>query len=122
MQHSCNLCQVVFESNSRVRKFCSSSCAAKSNNKLKIRFSVCLFCNSKIKYKNKYCSNFCQGQQRTKKKIVLNIASEKTCKNYLLSKNGRVCEICKNHLWNNNPIPIELDHIDGNHKNNNLEN
>ena len=32
------------------------------------------------------------------------------------------CEICLLKEWNNLPIPIELDHIDGNHLNNNLSN
>ena len=32
------------------------------------------------------------------------------------------CEICGNKLWLNQPIPLELHHIDGNHYNNTLEN
>lgn len=32
------------------------------------------------------------------------------------------CEICSNVEWNGKLIPLELDHIDGNHYNNNLEN
>ena len=33
-----------------------------------------------------------------------------------------ICECCKNTLWNNMPIPLEVHHIDGNNQNNNLEN
>ena len=32
------------------------------------------------------------------------------------------CEICLETIWNGLSIPIELDHIDGNHFNNKLEN
>lgn len=32
------------------------------------------------------------------------------------------CEICNNSEWNEKPIPLELDHIDGNKFNNNLSN
>ena len=32
------------------------------------------------------------------------------------------CECCGNIVWLNKPIPLELHHIDGNHKNNKLEN
>lgn len=32
------------------------------------------------------------------------------------------CSSCKNKEWNALPIPLQLDHIDGNHKNNKLEN
>lgn len=32
------------------------------------------------------------------------------------------CECCKLKVWNDKPIPLELNHIDGNHYNNNLDN
>jgi len=32
------------------------------------------------------------------------------------------CEVCGITEWNGKPTPIELDHIDGNHYNNNIEN
>ena len=32
------------------------------------------------------------------------------------------CEICKLTEWNGQPIPLELDHIDGEHYNNKLDN
>lgn len=35
---------------------------------------------------------------------------------------GKVCESCNLTEWLGFPIPLELDHIDGNHKNNNLSN
>lgn len=37
---------------------------------------------------------------------------------YLIS----VCECCKNSLWLGNPIPLELDHIDGCNTNNSIGN
>ena len=32
------------------------------------------------------------------------------------------CEICNNHEWMGSPIPLELDHINGDHFDNRLEN
>jgi len=32
------------------------------------------------------------------------------------------CYTCNHDTWNELPIPLELDHIDGNHENNNLSN
>ena len=32
------------------------------------------------------------------------------------------CEVCGITEWNGKPTPLELDHIDGNHSNNNLSN
>ena len=34
----------------------------------------------------------------------------------------KTCEKCGLSKWNNDQIPLELDHIDGNHSNNKLEN
>lgn len=34
----------------------------------------------------------------------------------------RRCYFCNQEQWLENPIPLELDHIDGNHQNNNLSN
>ena len=33
-----------------------------------------------------------------------------------------VCNICQNTMWQNQPIPLELDHINGNKKDNSLKN
>lgn len=35
---------------------------------------------------------------------------------------GWKCEICQNEKWNNEKIPLEVHHLDGNHLNNQLEN
>lgn len=33
-----------------------------------------------------------------------------------------ICSMCEGVTWIGHPIPLELDHIDGNHHNNNIEN
>jgi len=45
-------------------------------------------------------------------------------KNRLLKENvfDRKCYSCGETSWLNSPIPLELEHIDGNHLNNNLDN
>lgn len=45
-------------------------------------------------------------------------------KNKLIAENilARICHNCRLTEWLNKPIPIELDHIDGNPLNNNLDN
>ena len=45
-------------------------------------------------------------------------------KNYLLKfgvKEAK-CECCNNTIWNNQPIPLELHHVNGDHFDNRLEN
>ena len=43
-------------------------------------------------------------------------------KPHLLKERGHQCENCKNTLWMGNPIPLEVDHIDGNKTNNSYNN
>lgn len=45
-------------------------------------------------------------------------------KNRLLKENykSHQCEICNKTLWNDLPIPLELDHIDGNPYNHKIDN
>jgi 5-methylcytosine-specific restriction endonuclease McrA len=33
-----------------------------------------------------------------------------------------ICVICKSQTWNGSPIPLELDHVNGKHEDNTLEN
>ena len=78
----------------------------------------------------KYCSNKCQ-QEYVWSLLVVEIESlqripdgrsDRVIKRYLLEKTGHQCSICKNTDWMGDPIPLELDHIDGNSSNSNLNN
>ena len=51
-----------------------------------------------------------------------NFTTSKGRRNFIICKRGHQCEICKNTEWLGLPIPLELDHIDGNRKNNSLKN
>lgn len=46
----------------------------------------------------------------------------RTPREYLIRKRGYKCEICGNTKWNNQPIPLLVDHIDGNSSKNTFEN
>lgn len=46
----------------------------------------------------------------------------KTTLNALVNLRGRKCECCGLSEWNDQPIPLEIHHIDGNHSNNALDN
>jgi hypothetical protein len=43
-------------------------------------------------------------------------------KRHLIKQRGHQCENCKNSLWMEKPIPLEVDHIDGNRTNNDYSN
>lgn len=121
MLYTCNTCSKAFESKDK-RKFCSHSCSAKTTNKLRKILKLCKFCGNEISARNIFCSNKCQGLYQINDKIVNKTTNERTYKKWLLYTFGHKCSSCENTHWLGVKIPIELDHIDGNHKNNNLEN
>jgi len=134
------------------RKFCSSKCAATYNNKIRVRKvkqekinkrqreryhksknNYCLNCGDPV-YET-YCNAKCQREYRLKeifKKIELDepiqMGSDTTnhryYKRYLIEKHGEYCMECgwKEINPHSNKVPIELEHIDGNSKNNKLKN
>jgi hypothetical protein len=129
-------------------KYCCKSCAAKVNNtKFPKRLKEFKICENKITkvYKEreikkcincgkdsknkKYCSNLCSSDFRNKERKEEVIQDDNTLhprayKKFLIDKFGNQCMECG---WNKiNPktgkCPIELEHIDGNHTNNYLNN
>lgn len=95
----------------------------------------CLNCNKTIKNKNKFCSIVCQKEFQYKSYIkewknnsVNGLKGEYQISNYiktyLFKKYNNQCARCG---WSKkNPytekIPLEVEHIDGNYKNNKEEN
>lgn len=49
-------------------------------------------------------------------------SSLRTIRNYILRIRGHKCELCFLDSWQNNPIPLEVHHINGNAKDNALDN
>lgn len=125
---------LLFEKFTNKAKYCSRSCAAKINNKKRKKQGAvlnCLNCNVKINdlksFKIKYCSIKCSAQHKSNKLMQDWLEGKKSpapkaLRTYLKKLKPLICEICKHAEWNNQPIPLEMDHKDGNHKNNNFEN
>lgn len=134
----CRNCDIELPWESRKNFFCSKRCGAILNNKKRNKISsvnngstefnpkrVCLNCGSDIK-SIKYCSILCQSEHRKKKKNKdiedTGIVQGKITKEYLKLKFGNRCEICKTRLWLGRPLLLLIDHIDGNSKNNTINN
>lgn len=115
------------------KKFCNNSCSATFYNRQRVRkMNECLFCTKSCK--EKYCSIKCWGELKRQKYIAdwksgtinggtINGVTP-AIKRYLIGKYGNWCSLCK---WcKTNPItkkvPIEVDHIDGDHDHNTEEN
>ena len=95
----------------------------------------CLNCNEQINKRNKFCNNTCQKEYEYKKYIEEWKMDKKDglrgeyqislyIKTYLFKKYNNKCARCgwgeRNNYTNN--IPLEIEHIDGNYKNNKEEN
>lgn len=89
------------------------------------RIFQCLYCNKDFEYnsstENKFCSLDCfakhQWEQVSIPKIEQGLGGN--YKRYLKEKFGAVCVECgQTESWNNKPLVLQLDHIDGNSDNN----
>lgn len=104
-----------------------------------IKTSNCDNCNIEFEYnptqkRGKYCSNVCQQVYQSKiivqkwlnEEIEANIAGRlRNCiRDYILNRDSHACVECgwdKVNKYSGNSA-LEIDHIDGNHKNNKPEN
>lgn len=111
------------------QKFCTNSCSATYNNKLRGNDKFCLTCNVKVYSTYDCCSRECALENKKQKIFTLiengnESFSDKMYKKFLIHKHGEKCMECgwcKIHLITGN-VPIQLEHVDGNSDNNNLNN
>tara|TARA_Y100000310_G_C20704121_1_gene833230 strand:+ start:17299 stop:17910 length:612 start_codon:yes stop_codon:yes gene_type:complete len=126
----CNSCDNKIEVDKRASaKNCKCDDCRKSKKYNGFKNSTCLFCGTKlIKGKqNKYCSNKCQSKHRweLRKSKIDSCGVENSSyivKRYLIEKLGHKCSICGGEHWMNKPIPLILDHINGNPEDNRIVN
>jgi hypothetical protein len=114
-------------------KYCSSSCSAKCTNPKRAKKKTCKTCGEDFSGRGKmnsiYCSRECFWEERKrlqKEKVLNNDVSigQPSYKKYLIDLYGAKCMECG---WERiHPItlkvPIEMHHIDGDSKNNKLDN
>jgi hypothetical protein len=74
------------------------------------------YCNLKHESKDRMAAN------RGKFTADFSVGGGGSHKKVLLKERGHRCECCNNTEWLGKPITIELEHIDGNNKNNAKEN
>lgn len=128
----CKSCLKPIPYPNRKNKFCSRSCSAAFNNLGVVRHGSprqpCLDCGAKLSGKrNKFCSHKCHQTYRYNQFIESWLKTGKfnnrfntptAVRKFLTDKYGHCCMICKNYEWMGVPIPLVLDHIDGNSENN----
>lgn len=127
----CNVSFDVYHLDSK--KFCSSSCSATFNNKIRTvkvkKLRTCICCAKSLTYQKLFCSNKCQGLHliaQSFKKIENGDTTlgEQRYKAYMIYKHGAKCMKCgweEIHSITGN-VPVQLEHIDGNPDNNEVSN
>lgn len=106
LQLSCKECKKPISYKQRRNNFCNHTCAAIFTNKKRGRKYFCAKCSISLNKNHKYC-DFCKSSFEF-------IKTDKVRKLFLIKERGRKCEVCNNDEWMGKPIPIELDHINGN--------
>ena len=120
----------------RHNKYCSSECLKKYRRHRPRNPRYCTHCNTElvVRYKKKFCSTDCHQKHRYETNLKKWVAGEleggskwgvsSTVRRYLLESASYKCSQCG---WSKkNPItkkvPLEIDHIDGDYRNNRPEN
>lgn len=94
---------------------------------VKDRIRKCGNCENIIPFKgyvkSKYCNNKCQREHQFKTETLLRFESgeindRNTLRRVLSKTRGYKCTSCNIENWNNKPITLQVNHIDGNCTNN----
>ena len=148
MEKECKECKNKFVAKSKIQKFCSRNCSTRFNNRGVRRHGTgplkynCLNCGKeKVAFKNKahhkmkFCDVKCQNDYKHKRYIQKWLNEEENgskgldgvsghIRRYLFEKHNSKCVECGWSVVNQYTglIPLHIEHIDGNHKNNRPDN
>lgn len=140
---SCHFCCSVMPYEKRHNKYCNHSCAASYTNKGTVRNEssgsykkkFCVHCDKETT-NTKFCTYKCKADhawaQRVRqmeesgKLIPLNDDlygyNPTVAKRYLAMKHGHKCDICGGEEWQGQPMPLVLDHHNGDPEDHRLNN
>lgn len=148
LKYLCRNCGKLLNDNDKI--FCSDECKQKYFETHKpakqsitlddsariVEVGICPVCGGEVHNKNaKYCSLKCFGEAKwvaMMRQIEengsfpfnerLNETDRRVVRRYLEQKYGHKCTICGRTTWNDQDIPLIVDHIDGNATNHKVEN
>ena len=88
---------------------------------------TCQNCNTEFNYmasqkSGKFCSNKCQGEYTVKQRFTKGTDFRNSMRTYLVENTEYKCSSCGITEHNNKPIKLQVDHIDGDRKNNEFSN
>lgn len=116
------------------RKYCSQECFRQRPTKYVGIFDTCVFCGletKRTKIPKKYCSQKCFHQHtwETVTRPALENGtftplrrSRPAYRRFLIERDGYKCSGCGVSEWSGKHLPLDIDHIDGNNRNDLPEN
>lgn len=126
-----NCWKPVYKKPSQKNAFCDRGCYDRYYNIAGTSVIACVFCDKTFKARStttKFCSRKCSNQARTgikynRSRPECNIQRSYTQRNALIERDGHRCLFCNvGPSWNGKDLKLQIDHIDGNRKNNVLDN
>ena len=125
----CEKCRIILRREFQKNKYFSGG--KEINRQKRLYEALCSLCNkSYIRDKNSrgkpFCGSVCKGKSKyktgfTKRKELFEqgkLKYRRQIRSILLERHGHSCQICKHTTWTNQPIPLQVDHKDGNATNN----
>lgn len=126
--HKCEICDKEFDSHRKLNghKSVHREGGRYSKSRRTKEAITCPNCQT-LTYNPKYCSSSCQHEYEWKERFQQiqngNVLPEYHMKRYIIETRGDKCESCGiGSEWNNKPLTLQMDHIDGNSDNNALDN
>ncbi len=121
----CLVCKNLISFENKRGKFCNRKCSAKFNNDLRTERArrehkdrICK-CGLEVSGCNKFCDTCIDAGNHIRKNRTFNDCSaDPSRRRYLLAECGNFCNLCELREWKHEPIPLIMDHIDGNSENN----
>jgi hypothetical protein len=120
MSVSCKNCGSTVLAKDPRQKFCNHSCSASFNNRRRVG-KTCAKCPKIVGWRSTYCKECWGGGAALRGRRVATVESamtDNTRRKALIRERGSRCESCSLSEWLGSPIPLQLDHIDGNSDNN----
>jgi hypothetical protein len=117
----CLHCSALIPYQARANSYCGSSCFAKHSNPKRPRKNTCPSCGGP---KAKRTSTMCRKCKVLQWNAidVRSAGCDQLRRKILIRDRGLSCEKCHLSEWNDEPIPIEMDHINGDSADNRPEN
>lgn len=89
--------------------------------------STCKNCKKEFKFfpsqsMGLYCSNICQGEHKVREAVENGNYTRSNAISYFRKFTTYKCSACNISEWNGKELTLQIDHIDGNNKNNLIEN